>query len=467
MINTERAGRWLRVSTGRQDEASQAPDIDAWCDSHGYEVAKTYLLHGRSAYKGRQDAAIEEVLADMRAGRITVLVVWASDRIERRGAARAFDLAQRVRQAGGRIEYVRDAYLNDANEMSDVMLALAATRDREESRRKSERILAKHAALRAAGSLVGRPPYGYRIVARDGIKVLEPEPAEAAVIRDAAQSYLNGHTLQAISDHLNAAGRTPRPSPTAWRTGNGPRWYPKTLSQVLRNEVLAGRRKDASGQTVLKVPPILSRKTWEAVTARLDARASRKGISQAPHPALLTSILICGKCRRPMYKSGTGYFCHSTEPDPQRPGRRRPTCHNFIRLERADQAVSNMMAASRARDVIETVVPGRDHADEIREVKRDLAEAVEAEDFGRLDALRRELDRLRALPAEPPRTERRYSPQTVGQMWAAMQTDYERREYLLSRGVAVSYEDGWLVAVAPPPAGTEPEAGPGELAAAA
>ena len=80
----EPAGRWFRVSTGGQDEEHQIPDIDAWCDSHDYDVRKTYQLHGKSASKGKQDKAIAEVIADMHAGVIRVLVVWQSSRIERK-----------------------------------------------------------------------------------------------------------------------------------------------------------------------------------------------------------------------------------------------------------------------------------------------------------------------------------------------------------------------------------------------
>lgn len=75
----ELAAKWLPVSSTGQDEANQEPDEDQ------------------------------------------------SSRIERRGAWSVFDLARRVHDAGGRIEYVQDSYLNDTNEMSDVMLALAAT----------------------------------------------------------------------------------------------------------------------------------------------------------------------------------------------------------------------------------------------------------------------------------------------------------------------------------------------------
>ena len=42
----ESAARWLRVSTGAQDEANQVPDVDDWCKDHGYVIRKTYTLRG-------------------------------------------------------------------------------------------------------------------------------------------------------------------------------------------------------------------------------------------------------------------------------------------------------------------------------------------------------------------------------------------------------------------------------------
>src|SRR5579875_3134260 len=97
----DKAGLWLRVSSGAQDEASQLPDVERWCEQHGYTVAERYVVHGKSAYKGRHDQYLNRALEDMKAGRIDVLVVWAADRIERRGAYNAFDLARRVHDAGG------------------------------------------------------------------------------------------------------------------------------------------------------------------------------------------------------------------------------------------------------------------------------------------------------------------------------------------------------------------------------
>jgi DNA invertase Pin-like site-specific DNA recombinase len=433
---TDKAGRWLRVSTGGQDEASQVPDVDAWCDTRGYETSPdtTYTVHGKSAYHGEQDKMLDRVISDMRAGRINVLVVWAYDRIERRGAYNAFDLARRVKEAGGRIEYVKDSHLNVANEMSDVMLALAATVAHLESQRKSERIVAKHTALRRADSVIGRPPYGFRNICEvcqrpakrpdcnGHRKIMVPVPSEAAVIQDAAAWYLNGMTLDEICGKLNANDRLPR----RMKNGHQPLWCPKTLSGVLRNEAVVGRRRNGDGWTV-KPDAILARGTWEAVIRRMDTRATRKGVSQTRTPALLTSIIKCGEHGRNMYRTGTGYYC------------RVRGCKAFVTLAYADNLVHESMLAATRRDIVETVIPGGGHDDEIADVKRDMQDAIQAEDFGRLASLKAELDRLRSMPASPGRVERRESEQTVSEMWAALTDDAARRQFLLDRGATITY----------------------------
>jgi Recombinase len=294
----------------------------------------------------------------------------------------------------------------------------------------SERYTRMQRELRTQGSLVGRNPFGYRIVPDGSRNTLEPEPTEAQVIRDAANWYLAGATLDVLCERLNDAGRLPRPR----KDGRQARWVPKTISGVLRNEVVAGRQKDAHGRTILKVPPILPRKTWEAVIARMDQRANHKGISQSKTAALLTSIIACSKSDQNLYRTGSscyrGYYCRQ--------------CGGYVRLELADQLIHDALATDQGHDVVEVVIAGRAHEDEIAEVKRDMAEAVDAEDFERLTVLRAELDRLRSLPAEPPRVERRLSDQTVAQMWAALPDDAARRDYLLHRHVRALYEDGLL-----------------------
>jgi DNA invertase Pin-like site-specific DNA recombinase len=99
----DKAGRWFRVSTGKQDEDNQVPDVDVWCDSHDYDVAQTYILHGKSAFKRSKqfDHVWAQALADMRSGRITVLVVWKTDRMPRQ--LNTIHMIKEAVEAGGRL----------------------------------------------------------------------------------------------------------------------------------------------------------------------------------------------------------------------------------------------------------------------------------------------------------------------------------------------------------------------------
>jgi len=204
-------------------------------------------------------------------------------------------------------------------------------------------------------------------------------------------------------------------------------WAASTLSKVLHNEVIAGRQRDGHGHTVLKVEPIVPREIWDAVIARLAVRTKRQGISQSKAPALLTSIIMCSLCNKPMYRTGPAYYC------------RVKGCRSRILIDVADAYVHDAMSIDDRRDVIEVIVPGTGHDAEIAETKRDIADATQSEAWEKLDGLRAELDRLRALPSSPTRVERRESALTVAEMWAAMPDDAARRGYLMERRARVEY----------------------------
>lgn len=238
----------------------------------------------------------------MRSGKISVLVVWQSSRIERRGAYNAFDLARRVREAGGRIEYVKDSHLNMANDMADVALAMNATMDRLPSKAKSDAIIKKHAALRERKSLIGRPPLGFLIVCeqcgrkperescRDHRKLLVPDPVLAPVIREAVRRYLDGASVMEVCVWLDGQGVKPVTADT---------WGHTSLVKVFRNPSLAGRRKSGSGRTLLRHEAIIDPDTFAQVQAELDRKGRRRGIGTA-EPSLLNEIATCAKCGGPM-----------------------------------------------------------------------------------------------------------------------------------------------------------------------
>jgi hypothetical protein len=55
----DRARRFLRVSTGKQDESKQLDDADSYIRECGYQDdSRSYLAHGKSAYTGKHLAVL-------------------------------------------------------------------------------------------------------------------------------------------------------------------------------------------------------------------------------------------------------------------------------------------------------------------------------------------------------------------------------------------------------------------------
>ena len=440
----ESAARWLRVSTGAQDEANQEPDIDGWCSDHGYVVRKTYTLRGKSASKGQQDKALNQMIEDMLRGLFTVLVVWASDRIERRGAYSAFDLARRVKEAGGRIEYVKDAYLNEANDMSDVMLAMAATKDRLESKRKQERTTMVQARIRTAGAFVGKPPFGFAVAGEKYARFLEPTEEGRRLIPEVYQRCTSGQSLAKIGAWLEEE--------------TGQNWWPRRVSGTIRNPVYRGTQENDEGMIVHRCEQLVDARVWRLANESLG-RHGKRGPENKINPALLAGVLYCGNpdcdatgtdhangAFSPMYRHQASeasrmrvrswYRCAGR-------GTQRKSCGLMIPLATLDGIVGVCMRAHgrdlKIKDFF--IEPGTDHLAELQEVKfeiRSLAamDLTDDEYDSRLARLRAERDRIAALPVTPDRLVERETGETYADKWKRLEGP-ERGAWLRERGLKI------------------------------
>jgi DNA invertase Pin-like site-specific DNA recombinase len=424
----ESCAKWLRVSTNAQDEANQDPDIDQWCRERGYVVRKTYTLRGKSASKGQQDTALDEMIEDMRRGLFTVLVVWASDRIERRGVYNAFDLARRVKEAGGRIEYVKDEYLNTANDMSDLMLAMAAKRDEMESKRKQERTIMIQANIRAVGAFVGKSPFGYRAEGPVKAKQLVPTPQGRRLIPEVYQRCIDGESLATIGVWLE--------------NETGLKWWSRRVAGTIKNAVYRGVQEDDQGRPIHRCEALVDAAVWRRANEALH-RHGKRGPTNKLDPSLLTGVLECGQCAErgvysPMYRHRSSkskrdhnleyYRCYGT-------GTQRKGCGLMIQLLVLDGIVSQMMRRDDLPVKVLQVVPGTDHAAEIEE-NRFAIKALDVDDpeyDQKLADLRAERARLRDLPAVPDRLDEVPTGETYGQVWKRL-SPAERGPWLRKRG---------------------------------
>lgn len=155
-----KAAVWIRVSTGGQEAANQLPEVEAFCQHHGYEIAARYEA-SESAWNGGKDGGeyqrtLELVMDDAWRGKFQVLVVWALDRITRGGAEDTLRILRELRQRGCTLVSVKESWLNNSPQVQDVLVAFAGWMAQQESSRRSERIKAALARRREQGLPVGR-----------------------------------------------------------------------------------------------------------------------------------------------------------------------------------------------------------------------------------------------------------------------------------------------------------------------
>jgi Recombinase zinc beta ribbon domain len=202
---------------------------------------------------------------------------------------------------------------------------------------------------------------------------------------------------------------------------------------MFHNPILVGRRTDASGKMILKVEPILDRKTWDALQDKQSMRAKTTGTKPK---AKLTGIALCALCNGPMYrlantvkgKKYTYYRCHGDERNPSK-------CRNMIRLAdldaQVDKYVSNTLGRRPRYETI--TIPGHGYDDEIADVEHDLRDLdYDDPDFAAKQAdLLAERVRLKSLPMTPTMSDKRSTGDTIGRYWQTLEGDEARRDYLM------------------------------------
>ena len=149
------AAIWTRVSTDRQHEDNQIPDLERLCQHRGWEITQRYEIADASAYKGEHRHALQRMLDDAHRGEFSVLVVWAVDRLSRQGIEELLRLIRQLRERNVSLVSHQEPWLNGSDATTELLAAVAAWVATQESARRSERIRAGLARRRAEGKPMG------------------------------------------------------------------------------------------------------------------------------------------------------------------------------------------------------------------------------------------------------------------------------------------------------------------------
>jgi hypothetical protein len=334
--------------------------------------------------------------------------------------------------AGGRVEFVTQPHLNDLTTMGGrIALKVQEEIAYAESKDKSDRIRINHNGLREKGSAIGRAPWGYDIVRRDGVKVFTPNALGRTYIPAIFQRVIDGTSLRDVALWLAENGIT---------TNSGEVWADIRVARVIRNPAYYGQRRNG-GQLATEGLVTFSR--WQQANAAMETRVKGGRRASVREKALLAPE--CGACDNgsPMYRVFVGprshrlayYRC-------SRGGRKGNGCGApMIPVEELDSEVTDAMLANGDAHVERVFIPGDDRSDKIGELRQAAMNAYlrdDREEFARLDS---EAQALESEPATVAHWEERVTDRTKGEHFASLGLD-ERREELRKNWVIVASMEG-------------------------
>lgn len=144
---------YIRVSSKRQDTASQEPDVRRYLAANGLEGAPVY----RDKFTGRtmERPGFQKLLAAIRAGEVTNVVVWRLDRLGRTASGLA-ELFAEFNARKVNLVSLRDG-LDLSTAAGRLMGHVLASVAEYETEVRAERVLAGLEAARERGVRLGRP----------------------------------------------------------------------------------------------------------------------------------------------------------------------------------------------------------------------------------------------------------------------------------------------------------------------
>jgi site-specific DNA recombinase len=285
----EYAAIYTRISADQNGNAlgvkRQEADARKLCRARGWEVVDVYTDNDVSAYNPRKiRPEYRRMLADVAAGKVTMIVAWHPDRLHRQ-MRELLPFIDLVNKHGVGVETVTAGKYDLSTPSGRLNARLLGDVAEYESEHRAERVRRKLEQNAAEGKIHGGSrPYGWK---SDRVTL---DPKEAAVVRDCVARALAGQSIRSITRHLNDQGIL---------SSMGKPWrdiHVKHLILRPRNANLRTYHGEIAGPGTWQ--RIVSAEDFHQVQAILlnpgrDTRAST-GRNNAVH--LLSRIARCGVC---------------------------------------------------------------------------------------------------------------------------------------------------------------------------
>ena len=281
----------------------------------GWRLIHTRYDDGAFSGASLDRPALQGLLAEVRLGKIDIIVVYKVDRLTRSLADFA-KLVELFDQHSVSFVSVTQSF-NTTSSMGRLTLNVLLSFAQFEREVIGERVRDKIAASKRKGIWVGGPvPLGYASINKKLVVV----PDEAETVRTIFRRYLELGSVRALIQDLDRRGiRTKRRAGTNGRATGGIRFGVGPLAHLLRNRFYVGevvyRGKVHRGEH----EPIVEEILFEAVQAKLTASAAARQLRLRGSPAILAGRIFDDRGNRmtPTHTNKLGaryryYVSHAT-----------------------------------------------------------------------------------------------------------------------------------------------------------
>lgn len=296
------AGIYIRVST--EDQAregfslgEQEEKLRQLCEFKEYQIFKVYQDAGISAKDMEHRPGFQQMMDDMRKGKINYIVAYKLDRVTRS----VRDLEQLIEELEKYNCYLiceRDD-VNTSTANGRFFVRMLTVLSQLEIEVVSERTKFGMSGAIKAGHLPGTCPLGYY---RDTDKVVKLDPNTKGIVRRIFNMYLEGKSYYQISCILDE-------EKVLYPEHN--KWTEAAVRTIINNRIYVGdyvrnkTSKDASKEEVYPdvVAPIITRAEWEEV--QIQKEKNMQSFSR-DRVYIFFQKLICPKCGKLMLCKGAG-----------------------------------------------------------------------------------------------------------------------------------------------------------------
>ena len=327
---------YLRQSKDSEGEGLAIDRQRANCakliESEGWPVdkARVYVDNAVSATSAKPRPEYLRLVADVKAGKVDVVVAWNLDRLTRKPREIEDWLDLHEEHGVNLMTSEHRERIDLSTESGRMMLRITASVARHEVERKGRRQKESNAQARSLGLPPnGRRAFGYsRLNGFDAAKSMaatrlgldgleypayghEPLEPEASAVRQGFELLLAGASLGSIARGWNALGLT---------TTAAHAWEPYAVRNVLTNPRYAARiappRAANTDSTTYRYrlgldetqpgtwEPLVSAETWLAACELLRDPSRRSNAGAVPR-WLLSGLATCGVCGAPMKAGAT------------------------------------------------------------------------------------------------------------------------------------------------------------------